>query len=272
MSNFKKDSLPQIAKEIRRKVVWMSYNSKVGHLGSALSIVDILVSLYFEILNITPRLPKDPKRDRFILSKGHAASALYAVLARLQYFPQSWLDLYCKDNGRLGTHPDHFNVPGIEWTTGSLGHGLSVGCGMALALKMNKSKARVFVLISDAESQEGEIWEAALAAGQHHLDNLYVVVDYNQVQAFGIVKQILNLEPFAKKWSTFGWKVVETAGHDISKLVKAFSNLESIKGKPKIVIAHTVRGKGVSFMEGAMKWYYHYPQFTDYQKALTELS
>lgn len=263
--------LEKIAREIRIKVVWMSYNSKVGHLGSALSIVDILVVLYFSTLNINPKNPKDKKRDRFILSKGHAASALYAILAKKKFFPEYWLDKYCKNGGKLGTHPDHYNVKGIEWTTGSLGHGLSVGCGMAISLKRVQSKSKVFVLISDAESQEGEIWEAALTASQYKLDNLMVIVDYNKVQAFGKIAEVLGLEPFAKKWESFGWEVNLTDGHNFSELINKTEFLMKSKGKPKILVASTIRGKGVSFMQHHLEWYYHYPSEQQLILALEEL-
>ena len=268
----KKDKrLKQIAKEVRRRIVKMSHDSKVGHLGSALSIVDIMVVLYFSILKIVPCRPDYRNRDRFILSKGHAASALYAVLAKKGFFPASWLNDYCRDNGKLGTHPDHYHVPGVEWTTGSLGHGLSVGCGMALYAKRTKSIWKTYVLVSDAECQEGEVWEAALTAAQHQLNNLIVIIDYNQVQAFGKVKEIMHLEPFTKKWSSFGWKVIEVDGHNTKALFTAFTKAALSKNKPSVILAHTIRGKGVSFMEHKIDWYYNYPKNGDYQKAIDNL-
>lgn len=260
--------LESIAKEIRRKIISMSHDSKVGHLGSALSVVDIVVVLYYEVLKIYPRRPHHPQRDRFILSKGHAASALYAVLANKGFFPKAWLTKYCQNGGKLGTHPDHVNIPGVEWTTGSLGHGLSVGCGMALCAKLERKPWRTFVVISDAESQEGEVWEAALAAVQHKLGNLCVVIDYNKVQAFGKVKDILNLEPFAKKWSSFGWQVFKIDGHDIKFLLKTLKKLKSPKSKPTVIIANTTRSKGVPFMENKIEWYYNYPRDEDFKRAL----
>lgn len=263
--------LPKISQEIRRQIVWMSNHSKVGHLGSALSIVDILVVLYFSILKTYPKIPNHPNRDRFILSKGHAASAFYAVLAKKGFFPASWLKKYCLNGGKLGTHPDHYLVPGVEWTTGSLGHGLSVGCGMAMAAKFIHSRWRTFVLISDAESQEGQVWEAALCATQHRLDNLCVIIDYNKVQAFGKVSQILKLEPFSKKWESFGWNVLTVDGHDVHELTKILKHTKHAKGKPLVVIANTVRGKGIPFMEHKIDWYYNYPKEREYQKALEYL-
>jgi transketolase len=190
-------------------------------------------------------------------------------LANLNFFPLKWLDQYCKDGGKLGTHPDHFNVPGIEWTTGSLGHGLSVACGMAIGLKYKQSKRKVYVLISDAESQEGEIWEAALTAAQHKLNNLVAILDYNKVQAFGKVKDVLSIEPITDKWKSFGWQVHEVDGHDISALLKIFK--KPPQSKPQIIVAHTIRGKGIPFMEHKMEWYYNYPKAEDVEKALKVL-
>lgn len=272
----------------------MSYHSQVGHVGSGFSIVDILVVLYFLVLQIRPKQPRWSGRDHFILSKGHAANALYAVLAERGFFPKSWLKTFCLDDGKLGVHPEH-SVPGVEWTTGSLGHGLSVGCGIALGLRVNQesriknqgkkrapgkvhdsyfmlhnSVPRVFVLLSDAECNEGSIWEAALFAGHHKLDNFVALLDYNKVQAFGTTEEVLALEPLGDKWRAFGWNVMEVDGHDHQELVNALSHLPD-NGKPTVIIAHTIRGKGVSFMEHEMKWHYVAPNREEYKLAMEEL-
>lgn len=263
------NNLIEIAKEIRRKILAISYQAQVGHVGSALSVVEILVALYFAILEINPKKPKEVKRDRFILSKAHAAPALFAVLAEKGFISQKTLFSYCQNGGKLEEHPS-FRVPGIELSTGSLGHGLSVSVGMAVAAKMAKQSFRVFDLISDAECDEGEVWEAALTAAHHRLDNLTVLLDYNKVQAFGTVKEVLNLEPLRKKWESFGWIVKEVDGHNISQLVKTL-RWKNIKKKPLMIICHTIRGKGVSFMEHKLEWHYLSPTRKQYNQALKEI-
>jgi len=263
---------PQIAKEIRKKILKMMYESKAAHIGSCLSCVDILTVLYFKILKIDPKNPFAENRDRFILSKGHAVAALYAVLAKRGFFPEEILDTYYRDGGRLPGHSTVGSVPGIEASTGSLGHGLSMGAGIALAGKRDEKKYRVFVLMSDGECEEGSTWEAALFAHHHKLDNLIGIVDYNKLQAFGKIEDILGLKPLSKKWRDFGWEVKEINGHNFSEIKKAFSKIPFKKGKPSLVIAHTIKGKGVSFMENRMEWHYYNLNKEQYQQALKELS
>lgn len=262
------------ARRARKDILRMSFSSQVGHVGSAFSIVDVLVVLYFSVLHINPNKPRWSGRDRFILSKGHAANALYAVLGERGFFPRIWLKTFCQDGGKLGVHAEH-TVPGVEWTTGSLGHGLSVGCGVALGIRgvrgIKGRERRCFVLLSDAECDEGSTWEAALFAAHHKLDNLVAIIDYNKVQAFGTTEEVLGLEPLADKWQAFGWRVLEVDGHDHRKLTDTFESL-SHNGKPTVIIAHTVRGKGVSFMEHEMKWHYVAPNEREYEEALKELS
>lgn len=272
MKKFNVKVLTNLSKKIRLMVLDMSYRSQVGHLGSAFSIVDILVVLYFSVLEVNPKNPRWSGRDRFILSKGHAANALYAVLAKRGFFPKSWLKTFCQDGGKLGVHAEH-TVPGVEWTTGSLGHGLSVGCGIAWGLRLSRRRgeSRCFVLLSDAECDEGSIWEAALFAAHHKLDNLIAIIDYNKVQAFGTTEEVLGLEPFASKWKAFGWRVLEVDGHNHQELVACLST-PGQNSKPTVVIAHTVRGKGISFMEHGMKWHYTAPNEREYEEALKELS
>lgn len=264
--------LKKIATQVRRLILNISYRSQVGHIGSGLSIVEILVALYFSILKINPKKPDWEKRDRFILSKGHAASALYSVLALKNFFSKKTLYTYCQNSGVLGIHPE-YHIPGVELSTGSLGHGLPVGVGMALAAKMNKKSYRTFVLLSDAECNEGEVWQTALTANQHKLNNLVAIIDYNKVQALGTTKEILDLEPFSQKWQAFGWNVFEVNGHNITQLLETFSNALTNKKnqKPTVIIAHTIRGKGISFMEHKIEWHYFTTDKKQYQQALKEI-
>jgi len=261
--------LGKIATKVRKEILMMSYKAQVGHVGSSYSIVEILIELYFRILRVNHASPKMPSRDRFILSKGHAAPALYAVLKERGFLSQKHLNQYCRDGGLLEEHPSH-TVNGIEVSTGSLGHGLSIGIGMALAAKIKKSTYKVFVLLSDAECDEGETWEAILSAAHHNLDNLIVYLDYNKVQALGKKIDILNIEPLTNKWEAFGWSVAEADGHDFASLHNAYLSILQT-GNPKVVICHTVRGKGVSFMEHVTEWHYLNPTKQHVRKALREL-
>ncbi len=264
--------LKDIANNIRKEILAISLRAKVGHVGCAFSIVEILTVLYFFVLNVKPSQPDWKSRDRFILSKGHAVNALYPILAKRGFFPKQWLRGYCENGGHLGEHPEICSVPGIEHTTGSLGHGLSVAAGIALGAKMDRKSFRSFVLLSDGECDEGEIWEAALFAGHHRLDNLIGIMDYNKVQALGKTSEVLNLEPFADKWRAFGWHVEEAQGHDIKNLIRSFEKCFSVRNKPKIIIAHTIRGKGVSFMQHIIDWHYLAPNEKQYGLAMKELS
>lgn len=260
-----------IAAAVRKKIVQMHAASGNSHVGSSLSAVEILVALYFHILKIDPKNCKDKKRDRLIFSKGHAASALYATLATKGFFPEEVLEGYCLDSGRLPGHVTMNCVPGIEASSGSLGHGLSMGIGMALAAKEDRLGYRTFVILSDGECQEGSVWEAAMFAGHHKLDNLIVIIDHNKIQAFGRNKEIVDLEPFAKKWASFGWTVKEIDGHNFSQILNTLGGLPFKRNKPSVVIAHTTKGKGVSFMEDKLLWHYKSPNVKELAAALREL-
>ncbi len=262
---------PQISKEIRKKILKMMFVSKTSHLGSCLSCVDILTVLYFKILSINPKKPRQENRDRFILSKGHAAAALYVTLAQRGFFPEEILNGYCKDGKKLPGHSTRGFVPGVEASTGSLGHGLPMGVGMALAAKNDGKHYRVFVLMSDGECEEGSVWEAAMFANHNKLDNLVAIIDYNKLQAFGRTNEVLNLEPLKRKWEDFGWSVREINGHNFPEIEKTLSNIPFQKRKPSLVIAHTIKGKGVSFMEDKLEWHYLNLNEESYKKALKEL-
>jgi transketolase len=249
----------------------MVHRANASHVGSCLSAADILAVLYGSVLRVRPDEPGWPQRDRLLISKGHAAAAVYAALAESGFFPTSWLDTYCADGTRLAGHVSHYGVPGVEVSSGSLGHGLSWGCGMALAGKLDGSPHRTFVLLSDGECDEGSIWEAALFAPHHGLDNLVAIVDYNNIQSFGTVHEVLDLEPFAQKWCAFGWSVVEVDGHDHAGLLSVLGAIPEQQGKPTAVLAHTVKGKGVSFMENDLLWHYRSPDDQRLEAALREL-
>ena len=261
----------KISIEIRKKILKMIFNSQSSHIGSALSCVDILTVLYFRILNVDPKTPQIDNRDRFILSKGHAASSLYATLAQKGFFSEEILNTYCKDGGRLSGHSTRGCVPGVETSTGSLGHGIAIGAGIALAGKLECKNYRTFVLISDGECDEGSIWEAAMFAAHHKLDNLVVIIDYNKLQAFGKTNEILNLEPLKEKWLSFNWQAQEIDGHDFSQIEKTLNNIPFKKDKPSLIIAHTIKGKGISFMENKLEWHYKAPNKEEYNLAIKEL-
>jgi transketolase len=234
-------------------------------------MIDVLAVLYSGILRVDPSRPDWPDRDRFLLSKGHAAAAAYAVLAERGFFPVRWLETYCEDGTRLAGHITHHGVPGVDASTGSLGHGLSIGCGMALAGHREGRPYRVFVALSDGECDEGSTWEAALFAPHHGLDNLVAIVDYNKIQSFGTVKDVLDLEPLADKWKAFRWAVREIDGHDLGQIEDALARVPAVPGRPTAIIAHTVKGKGVSFMENQLAWHYRSPSAGELAQALAEL-
>jgi transketolase len=259
-----------LARAVRAHVLRMVHRAGASHVGSCLSAADLLAVLYGRILRVDPRRPHDPGRDRFLLSKGHAAAALYAVLAERGFFPVAELDHYCQDGSRLTGHVSH-HVPGVEFSTGALGHGLPVSCGMALAAKRGGLPYRVFVLLSDGELDEGSTWEAALFAAHHGLDNLVAIVDYNKIQSFGRVDEVLGLEPLTAKWRAFNWSVREADGHDLAALSNLLSSTPWETGRPSMLIAHTVKGKGVSFMEDELAWHYKSPTEAQLAAALTEL-
>jgi transketolase len=258
------------ARSVRRHIVSMAARGKTAHVGSALSCADILAVLYFRFLNIDPLHWDSLACDRFILSKGHAAMAWYAVLAEAAFFSPERLSAYAVDGSSLGEHPCH-GLPGVKVASGSLGHGLPMAAGIALAQQMDRRPARTFVLISDGECNEGSVWESAMWCGHQRLDNLIVFVDDNNMQALGPSRQISGLDPLADKWQAFGWAVYETDGHDHAALIKTTQDAISLKGKPKVVIARTVLGKGVSFMENDLRWHYLIPSTGQLQEALSEL-
>lgn len=260
-----------LATRIRAHVLRMTHHANSSHVGTSLSMADLLAVLYGRILRVDPARPDWPDRDRFILSKGHGAVGVYAVLAECGFFPQAWLETYCQDGSRLAGHITHHGVPGVEVSTGSLGHGLSIGCGMAMAAKRDGRSYRVFVLLSDGECDEGSTWEAALFAPHHRLDNLIAIVDYNKIQSFGAVKEVLDLEPLADKWRAFGWAVREIDGHDFEQIEDALLYVPSEPNRPSCIIAHTVKGKGVSFMENQLAWHYKSPDAEQLRQALAEL-
>ncbi len=260
-----------IAKEIRIRALEMVHRAHASHIASSLSAADLLSVLYGGgILNFSPVDPMWPERDRFILSKGHAVAAYYAVLAEVGFFDRSWLDTYCRNESCLAGHASS-TVPGIEVSTGSLGHGLPIGTGMALAGKRDQSRYRVFVLLSDGEMQEGSNWEAILFAAQHRLDNLVAIVDYNRFQAFGKVCEIVNLEPFTDKWKAFGWAVTVINGHDHGQIRKVLQRVPFEEGRPSAIIAHTIKGKGISFMEDRLEWHYRSPDERELRQAVKEV-
>lgn len=263
--------LAQIARELRGRIVEMSHRSGAPHLGSSLSCVDILVAAYWSVLKIDPARPDDPDRDRFILSKGHAAAALYATLARRGFFSSDLLSTYAARGSKLEQQPAPRAVPGVEAATGSLGHGLGLGLGMALAARIQKRSYTVFALLSDGECNEGSVWEAAMMAPAHGLENLVVIVDFNRWQATGRSESVMALQPLAEKWKAFGWSACEVNGHDLPALTAALKRAPEVSGKPRAIIAHTVKGRGVSFMEDDNNWHYRIPTEAEVASAHKEL-
>jgi transketolase len=260
-----------LAKRIRVHALRMTSTGNSSHIGAALSCADILAVLYSGILRVDPQNPRWSARDRFILSKGHAGAAVYAVLAEVGFFPVEKLRTHCQDGSDLSGHVSHKGIPGVELSTGSLGHGLSVGTGMAYAAKLDRAPQRVIVLLSDGECDEGSNWEAILFAAHHRLDNLVAIVDYNGIQSLAPVSETLELEPFADKWRSFGWGVREVAGHDHDALLASLDDLPMEPGKPSCLIARTVKGKGVSFMENTVLWHYRTARGAEFEAALAEL-
>jgi transketolase len=242
-----------------------------AHVGAAFSIADILAVLYGAVLKHDPQQPRWPQRDRFILSKGHAGSGVYAALAETGYFPVEDLQHHYQDGSIFSGHVSHKGIPGVELSTGSLGHGLGVGAGMAKALKLAGSPARVFVLLSDGECDEGSVWEAALFAQHHQLDNLVAIIDYNKIQSLAPVADTLALEPFRAKWESFNWTVREADGHEHPALMEALENGPARSTRPTVLIAHTVKGRGVSFMENTVLWHYRIAKGVEFDRALMEL-
>ncbi len=258
------------ANEIRKSLLQTIYDGGTGHTGGALSSADILTALYYHTLHVDPANPDAADRDRFILSKGHCVEGYYAILADKGFIPKEELHTYCRYGTRLIGHPNN-EIPGIEVKTGALGHGLPVGTGMAIGLKKNNSNGRVFVLMGDGEQEEGSVWEAAMAGSHYKLDNLTGIVDRNHLQISGTTEEVIGLEPFADRWRAFGWAVREIDGNDMEQLVAAFDALPLEKGKPSLIIAHTVKGRGVKEMENRKEWHHGVPDAALLQSAFAQL-
>lgn len=271
MSTASVDALQRTAAIVRRRIVEMIGRAGSGHPGGSLSAADILTALYFHVLRLDPENPGWPERDRFVLSKGHAAPALYAALAERGFFPVSELDRLRRLGSPLQGHPDMKSLPGVEASTGSLGQGLSFAVGLALAARLDKASWRVYVMLGDGEIQEGQVWEAAMAASHHGLDNLTAYLDYNGLQIDGPVEEVMSISPVADKWRAFGWNVIEVDGHDISAILRATRDARETKGRPTIIVARTVKGRGVSFMEGKHGWHGKAPNEEQLKQALEEL-
>ncbi|MGC9970642.1 MAG: transketolase [Bryobacteraceae bacterium] len=259
-----------LARRIRIHALRMNSRGSGSHIGAVFSCADILAVLYGQVLNVDPSNPRSPARDRFVLSKGHACAGLYAALAERGFFPVEKLETHYQNGSDLCGHASH-KVPGVEVSTGALGHGLSMACGMAYAARLTGAGHRVFALLSDGECDEGSVWEAALFAGHHHLDNLTVIIDYNRLQGIAPVADVLELAPLDDKWRSFGWAVEEVDGHDHAALEERLRAMPFAKGKPSCLIARTVKGKGVSFMENTVLWHYRIPRGSEFEAALLEL-
>lgn len=267
-----KAMLEDKAKQIRRHIVSMLAEAGSGHPGGSLSIADIVTALYFEVMKVDPARPDWEDRDRLVLSKGHACPVLYAALAERGFFPVEELMTLRKINSRLQGHPDMKKTPGVEMSTGSLGQGLAAANGMALAGKLDKKDYRVYVILGDGEIQEGMIWEAAMAAAHYKLDNLTAFLDLNGLQIDGPIQEVMNPEPVADKWAAFGWNVLTIDGHDFEQIIEAVEKAKATKGKPTMIIANTVKGKGVSFMENEVDWHGNAPSKEQAEQALAELA
>lgn len=262
----------QLAWRIRRHGIEMTHISGGSHIASVLSVADIIAVLYSGVANIFPHEPMSDKRDRIILSKGHAGAAIYAALAEKGFFDIAELKTHYQNGSRLSGHVSHKGVPGVDFSTGSLGHGLSVGAGMAFAAKKDNKSHKVFVILGDGECDEGSVWEAALVAHHYELDNLIAVVDHNKMQSLDFCENTIKLSPFTDKWNAFGWNTLDIDGHDHDALRKAFANALESKGKPTVIVANTVKGKGISFMENNILWHYRFPHDGwEYDNAVNEL-
>jgi transketolase len=271
MTKKKLAELKTCALNARRLIISASAKAGSVHIASSLSPVDILVALYFDILRINPENMNNPDRDRFILSKGHGGLGLYAVLAERGIMLKESLERYCQDNTNLAVHPVYGSVLGIEATSGSLGHGLGIGLGLALAQKRDNRPSRSFVLLSDGECDEGSTWEAIMLAGHLKMDNLIAIVDYNKIQSFGSVSEVLDLEPFAAKWRANCWECAEIDGHNFEEILTILNKVPLIKNKPTVIVAHTIKGKGVPFMENKLEWHYRNVLPKDLEQVLKEV-
>ena len=261
-----------MAKKIRRGIIEEVYSNQSGHPGGSLSIADILTVLYFKEMNIKPENPQWEERDRFVLSKGHCAPALYAALANRGYFSVDELQTFRNIHGRLQGHPDRKNIPGVDMSTGSLGQGLSSANGMAIAGKMDNKDYRVYCILGDGEIEEGQIWEAAMTSSKNKLDNLCVIVDNNNLQIDGTIEEVMNPYPIDEKFKSFGFEIIKINGHNIEEIINAFDVAKNVKGKPVCIIAKTIKGKGVSFMENQAGWHGKAPNKEQYLQALAELN
>ena len=265
------ETLQERARAIRIHAIRMLTEAGSGHPGGSLSAADILSALYFHVMRHDPKSPSWPDRDRFVLSKGHASPVLYAALAVAGYYPREEIITFRHIDSRLQGHPDMKKLPGVEFTTGSLGQGLSGACGMAIAGKLDGKDYRVFCMIGDGESEEGQIWEAAMAAAHFKLDNLVAITDFNGLQIDGPICEIMTVLPIPEKWKAFGWNVIEIDGHDYAQILDALSPERKVEGKPTMIVAHTVKGKGVSFMENVCDWHGKAPSTEQVEQALAEL-
>ena len=266
------EELTKLAWTLRIDVVDMIHNAGSGHPGGSLSAADIVTALIFHHLNIDPKNPEMPNRDRFVLSKGHAAPVLYAALARKGFFPFEELKTLRQLDSRLQGHPDRLKTPGVEMTSGVLGHGVAIGVGLALAARLEDAGWKVYVLVGDGEIQAGVIWEGALMASKYKLGNLTVMLDFNDVQLDGPVHEIMPIEPVVDKWKSFGWYVMEIDGHDMRQVLNALDTVDNVRDQPKIIVAHTTKGKGVSYMENQSSWHGRAPNDEEYAQAIKELS
>ena len=272
MENSRKTELKRIANNIRISIIEGVYNAKCGHPGGSLSIADIMTYLYFEEMNVDPKNPKDAKRDRFVLSKGHTAPALYAVLAEKGYFPKEDIKTLRKTTSHLQGHPDMKGTPGVDMTTGSLGLGFSAACGMALSAKHYNEDYRVYTVLGDGESEEGQVWEAAMFAAHYKLDNLVAILDWNGLQIDGPIAEVMNPTPHDEKFRAFGWHVISISAHDFDQIEAALKEARTVKGKPTVIIAKSVKGKGVSYMENACEWHGQAPKEDLYKVAIEDLN
>lgn len=272
MVKYNINELEAIARKLRRHVINMISTAGSGHPGGSLSAADIVTALYFDILKHDAANPHWPDRDRFILSKGHAAPVLYAALAECGYFPLDWLTTLRKTGTCLQGHTDSLLTPGVDVSAGSLGQGLSIGIGMALAARLDNRDYRTYVLLGDGECDEGQVWEAAMFAPNYKLDNLTAIVDFNTLQLDGRTGDIMDLEPFVAKWAAFKWEVIEINGHDMQQILSAIEQARTVQGKPTVIVAHTIKGKGVSFMENNVDWHGKAPNKSETEIALRELS
>ena len=271
MNNDKKEFLAEKARQIRVDAVKSIYAAKSGHPGGALSIADILSYLYFEEMNVDPKDPKKADRARLVLSKGHACPALYAALAEKGFFPKDELWSLRKYGSMLQGHPDMKHIPGVDMSTGSLGQGVSAACGMALSGKISGESYRVYAILGDGEIEEGQVWEAAMFARHYKLDNLCAFIDFNDLQVDGTVEEVIDPTPIDEKFKAFGWNVVVIDGHDLAEIEKAVENAKSTKGQPTAIVAKTVKGKGVSYMENSVGWHGKAPNDEEYAVAMKEL-